>query len=66
MISASLPPFRERVGFFLMVVFKTLCGVGMFLGTVGDVLCGPVKKKQEHLAAFIVKVAFKPLERTVR
>lgn len=40
MISASLPPFRACVGFFLMVVV-TLCGVGMFLGTVGDVLWGP-------------------------
>lgn len=40
MISASEPPFLARLGFFLMVVV-TLCGVGMFFGTVGDVLWGP-------------------------
>ena len=43
MISASLPPFLDRDGFFLIagVLCWTRCGVGMFLGTVGDVLCGP-------------------------
>lgn len=43
MISASLPPFLDKDGFFLMagVLCWTRCGVGMFLGTVGDVLCGP-------------------------
>lgn len=44
MISASLPPFLDNDGFFLSagVLCWTRCGVGMFLGTVGDVLCGPV------------------------
>lgn len=43
MISASLPPFLDKAAFFLIagVLCWTLCGVGMFLGTVGDVLCGP-------------------------
>lgn len=49
MISASLVPFRACVGFFLMVVV-TLCGVGMFLGTVGDVLWGPEIGNVLHLA----------------
>ena len=41
-ISTSLPPFLASDGFFLMVVAViTRWGVGMFLGTVGDVLCGP-------------------------
>lgn len=43
MISASLPPFLDKDGFFLKAgtLCWTRCGVGMFLGTVGDVLCGP-------------------------
>lgn len=42
-ISASLPPFLDKDGFFLMAGMWcwTRCGVGMFLGTVGDVRCGP-------------------------
>lgn len=55
MISASLPPFLDNDGFFLNagVLCWTRCGVGMFLGTVGDVLCGPVAVRDRK--RFILK-----------
>lgn len=51
MISASLPPFLDNDGFFLNagVLCWTRCGVGMFLGTVGDVLCGPVEVRDNRV-----------------
>lgn len=59
MISASLPPFLDNDGFFLRagVLCWTRCGVGMFLGTVGDVLCGPgvVRDDQKWLEFEIKK-----------
>ncbi|KAG7261201.1 hypothetical protein CRUP_023820 [Coryphaenoides rupestris] len=46
--SASLAPFLDSDGFFLMAgaVCWTRCGVGMFLGMVGDVLWGPGSGRQ--------------------
>lgn len=58
MISASLPPFLDKDGFFLIAgtLCWTRCGVGMFLGTVGDVLCGPGAVRGDQTCFFLFEL----------
>lgn len=50
--SASLPPFRAKGGFFRTILLGVMfirAGFCMFLGPVGEVLCGTLwSKKKQH------------------
>ena len=69
MISASLPPLRMRGACFLMpmagVLFKALCGGGIFLGTVGDVRWGPADTHATHTSIIWQSNQIQPLSFTV-